>query len=107
MCYRGPDGHCLGLFCIYNIFSTIKKATLSNGRRVKENGGGTVAFRATQEDSEEVLGILKMCAKYEESGRVNLQHNQQLQANTFVVRYINPVFIPLTLHRFQIGFHST
>jgi hypothetical protein len=25
MCYRGPDGHCLGLFCIYNIFFTIKK----------------------------------------------------------------------------------
>jgi hypothetical protein len=23
--YGRPDGHCLGLFCIYNIFSTIKK----------------------------------------------------------------------------------
>jgi hypothetical protein len=26
MCYRRPDGHCLGIFCIYNIFfSTLKK----------------------------------------------------------------------------------
>jgi hypothetical protein len=26
MCYRRPDGHCLGLFCIYNIFfPTIKE----------------------------------------------------------------------------------
>jgi hypothetical protein len=33
------------------------RATLSNGRTVKENGGGTVVFRATQDNFEAVLEI--------------------------------------------------
>jgi hypothetical protein len=68
------------------------RATLSNGRTVKQNGGGTVVVRATQDNFEEVLEILKMCAKYRDSGRMNLQrnlqHSQQLQASTFVLRYM-------------------
>jgi hypothetical protein len=80
------------------IFSHMNaRATLSNGRRVKENGGGKVGVRATRDSSEEVLEILEMCAKYKDNGRENLQrnpkHNQQLQVNTFVLRYtINPCF---------------
>jgi hypothetical protein len=38
LCYRGPDGYCLGLF-VFTFFHN-KKATLSNGRQSKENGGG-------------------------------------------------------------------
>jgi hypothetical protein len=34
MCYRRPDGHCLGLFCIYNIFFHNKK-NISICRKVR------------------------------------------------------------------------
>jgi hypothetical protein len=44
------------------------RATLSNGRTVKENGGGTVVFRVKQD-----IGNLKMYAKYKDSGGMNLQ----------------------------------
>jgi hypothetical protein len=31
-----PDGHCLGLFCIYNIFFTIKKNTSTKSFIIRE-----------------------------------------------------------------------
>jgi hypothetical protein len=37
-------------------------ATLSNGRIVEGNGGGTVVIRATKDNFEVALKILKKCA---------------------------------------------
>jgi hypothetical protein len=47
---------------------------MQNGRTFKENGGGTVVVRATQDNFEVVL---EMCVKYRDSDAVNLQRKLQ------------------------------
>jgi hypothetical protein len=44
------------------------RAILSNGKKVKENGSGTIVVRATQDNLEVVLEKLKMCAKHKDCG---------------------------------------
>jgi hypothetical protein len=49
------------------------RATLSNGRTVKENGGGKVVV---QDHSEVALEVLKMCSKYKDTDfQRNLEHD--------------------------------
>jgi hypothetical protein len=36
MCYRGPDGHCLGHFCIYMNYFKIKNKKKKTSKRINE-----------------------------------------------------------------------
>jgi hypothetical protein len=59
MCYRGPDGHCLGHFCIYMIF-VIKKVMVADAharvqRLVSVTITATVLEGCTTEEQRSVV----------------------------------------------------
>jgi hypothetical protein len=83
------------------------RATLSNGRTAKENGGGTVAIRATQGNPGEELEDFKNVCEVQrqwprECGAES--PTQPTHAGTFI--YIHLCVVPFALHCVQIGLHS-